>query len=497
MPEKKSRDLRIHEVLTEILKKITPSEAEQAETRIFIENVLKVTDEVLKPHGLTRTLAGSYMRDTWLPNKKEFDIFIMFPENYSRDTLEKLGLEIGKKITKKLRGEHVIAYAEHPYVRAKVFTKPVIEDVKRILRKRKEVKKGSSYEIDIVPCYAVKSAEKIKSAVDRTPFHNKWLFDNMSPALASQVRLLKQFSKGIGVYGSDAKVLGVSGYLCELLTIQYKSFKNFLDHASGWEAGQVFIDMEEHHKDDRGKIMKEFKTQPLIVIDPVDPKRNVASNFSPENFVKLVKFSRDFLEKPGEDFFFPEKEKVGVGELKKKMEERGTHMFGVKFRKPDVIDDIIWPQLRRTTRRLASILKEHEFIVMGKDTYCTEKDCILMFEMEVWSLPKIRKLVGPFVFSKKHSDEFISKYAKTGRIWVEGANWVAEVKRAHTEADQKLKDSLKDKKEELQAKGIASHPAEAIAKGFEILEPKDILKLAKKNPGFAEFLKEYFGKRAV
>lgn len=494
MPEKKPRELKIHEVLTEVLKKITPSEKEQYETRTFIENVLKVTDEVLRPHGLTRTLAGSYMRDTWLPNKKEFDIFIMFPENYSREMLEKLGLDIGKRITKKLRGEHVIAYAEHPYVRAKVFTKPVME--KRILRK-KEVTKGSSYEIDIVPCYAVKSAEKIKSAVDRTPFHNKWLFDNMSPALASQVRLLKQFSKGIGVYGSDAKVLGVSGYLCELLTIQHKSFKNFLDHASRWEAGQVFIDLEEHHKDDREKIMKEFRTQPLIVIDPVDPKRNVASNLSPENFVKLVKASVDFLEKPREEFFFPEKEKTSVKELKKRMEERGTRILGVKFRKPDVIDDIIWPQLRRTSRRLASILKENEFIVMGKDTYCTDKDCILLFEMEVWSLPRIRKLVGPFVFTKKHSDEFISKYAKTGRIWVEGSTWVAEVKRAHTEAGQKLRDSLKDKKDNLQAKGIASHPAEAIAKSFEMLQAKDILDIAKKNPGFAEFLKSYFEKRVV
>jgi tRNA nucleotidyltransferase (CCA-adding enzyme) len=493
----KAKDLRVHEALTAVLKKITPSEQEQDETRTFIENVLKVTDETIKPHGLTRTLAGSYMRDTWLPNKKEFDIFIMFPENYSRETLQKLGLDIGRKITKKLRGEYVIAYAEHPYVRAKVFTRPVIEEVKRMLRTRKKVSMGTSYEIDIVPCYAVQSAQKIKSAVDRTPFHNKWLFDNMSPALSPQVRLLKQFAKGIGVYGSDTKVLGMSGYLCELLIIQYKSFKNFLDHASKWEAGRVFIDLEDHHKEDRAAIAKEFKTQPLIVIDPVDPKRNVASNLSPENFVKLVKFSREFTEKPGESFFFPGKKKVPAGSLKKRMGERGTRIIGVRFQKPDVIDDIIWPQLRRTSRRLASILRENDFIVMGQDTYCTEKDCILIFEMEVWNLPRIRKLVGPFVFTKQHSDEFISKYQKSGRIWVEGSNWVAEVKRAYTQADQKLKGSLKDKEKNLLSKGIASHPAKAISKKFELMEPKDILKLAKKNHGFAEFLDNYFTERVA
>jgi len=220
-------------------------------------------------------------------------------------------------------------------------------------------------------------------------------------------------------------------------------------------------------------------------------------NHSSLNFVRLVKASRDFLEKPGEQFFLPEKEKVGLGELKKKMDERGTKILAVKFRKADVIDDVLWPQLRRTSRRLASILKDNEFVVMGKDSYCTEKDCILLFEMEVWSLPRIRKLLGPFVFSRQHSDEFIAKYQKGGRIWVEGANWVAEIKRAYTEADQKLKDSLKDKKEELLAKGIASHPAEAIAKGFEILQAKDILGLAKSSPGLAEFLRNYFEKRVV
>jgi len=393
----KAEALKVHEVINGVLRKITPSENEQEETRLFIEKVLKASDQIIKPHKFSRTLAGSYVRNTWLPNKKEFDIFILFPESYPREKLEKTGLEIGKKIAKKLKGEHTIAYAEHPYVRAKVYTKPVLKEVKGLIRKKK-ISSASSYDIDIVPCYAVQSAQKIKSAVDRTPFHNRWLSENMSPALAPEVRLLKQFAKGIGVYGSDARVLGVSGYLCELLTVQFKSFKNFLDHASRWEPGHVFIDLEDHHKEDRDSIIKEFRSNPLVVIDPVDPRRNVASSFSPENFMKLVSASRKFLEKPGQEFFFPEKKKVPASALKKRMDERGTRIIGVKFKRPEIIDDTLWPQLRRTTRRLASILKENEFLVMGSDSWSDEKDCILIFEMEVWSLPKIRKLTGPFVF---------------------------------------------------------------------------------------------------
>ena len=491
----KAGDMRIHEVINEALRKITPSDDEQEETKIFIERVLKAADQILKPHKLSRTLAGSYVRNTWLPNKKEFDIFIMFPETCPREKLEKTGLDIGKKITKKLKGQHTIAYAEHPYVRAKVYTKPVLEEIRGLIGKKK-IRKTASYDIDIVPCYAVKSAEKIKSAVDRTPFHNRWLSENMSPALAPEVRLLKQFAKGVGVYGSDAKVLGMSGYLCELLIVQFKSFKNFLEHACRWEPGRVFIDLEEHHKEDPEKIKKEFRTQPLIVIDPVDPRRNVASSFSAENFFKLSMAARKFLEKPGLEFFFPEKKKVTASDLKKDIDSRGTRILAVKFRRPGIIDDTIWPQLRRTTRRLASILRENEFLVMGSDSWCDQKDCILVFEMEVWSLPKIRKLIGPFVFSKKHGDEFIAKYSKS-RVWVEGIYWVAEVTRAFTQADQKLRHSLKDSEANLKAKGIASYPAKSISNNFDVLQPQEILNFAKGNSGFAEFLKDYFEKRVV
>ncbi len=490
----KASVMKIHQVLNDVLKKITPTEKEQDETKVFIENVMKVVSQILKPHRLGYTLAGSYMRNTWLTNKKEFDIFIMFPESYKREKLEKTGLDIGKKITKKLKGEFVIAYAEHPYVRAKVFTKPVVEKSKRLLGS--SIPKSSSYDIDIVPCYAVKSAAKIKSAVDRTPFHNRWLSENMSPALAPEVRLLKQFAKGIEVYGSDTKVLGISGYLCELLIVQYKSFKNFLDHASKWEAGQVFIDLEDHHKEDKESIIKEFRNQPLIVIDPVDPRRNVASSMSPENFAKLVKSSRDFLEKPGEGFFLPKKETVSPNELKKMMDKRGTRLIAVRFKRPDVIDDILWPQLRRTARRLSDMLKENEFITYGTYSWADSSDCMLMFEMEVWSLPKIRKLVGPFVFSKKHSEEFISKYSSQ-RVWVDGIYWVAEIPRKFSLAEEKLKDSLKDSEANLKSKGIASTPAKSIAQKFELLNPNDILGFAKKSQSFAEFLKNYFKKSIV
>ena len=85
-------------ILSDVLKKITPSKKERKEIELIRNTVLKITDKVIKPFGLEKTIAGSFIRDTWLRDKKEFDLFIMFPVSYSRERLEKLGLEVGKKI---------------------------------------------------------------------------------------------------------------------------------------------------------------------------------------------------------------------------------------------------------------------------------------------------------------------------------------------------------------------------------------------------------------
>ena len=350
-------------ILKKVLKDVTPTEKERKETGLVLEKVLKATEDVTTPRRLSHVLAGSFVRDTWMPDKKEFDLFIMFPESTSREQLEKEGLEIGKGIVKKLKGKHTIAYAEHPYVRARIL----------------------GYDVDIVPAYGVKSAGNIKSAVDRTPFHNRWLSAYLPGELSKEVRLLKQFCKSLDIYGSDAKTQGFSGYLCELFIVHYNSFRSFLKVAEKWEAGEVFIDHMKHHKgqEDIKEMRGRFRDQPLIVIDPVDPKRNVAAVISPENFTALVKACREFLKRPSLAYFFRPETRPSIKKLSKIMKERKTRLLLVSFKRPGVIDDVLWPQLRRTGRRLSDILEEYEFRVIGWSVFGNGKSFILL-ELGVW-----------------------------------------------------------------------------------------------------------------
>ena len=408
-------------------------------------------------------LAGSFTRNTWLSHKKEFDIFIQFHVETSREDLEKLGLELGKKIVKSFKGSFEIAYAEHPYVRSKI--------------------KG--YDVDIVPCYKVESAEKIKSAVDRTPFHNQYLSKKLHPHQSAEVRLMKMLCKVNGLYGSDLKTQGFSGYLCELLIVKYDDFKTLLKEVSGWLPGQVFIDLEGKYSGNR----KEFYNQPLVLIDPVDPKRNVAAALSPAIFVKFVGLAKEFLAKPSETYFQGKEAKTKTSELLRKIKSRKTLFLGVSFKRPGIVDDIVYPQLRKTAKRLVDILKEYEFVCIGQAISTDEKTCWVLLEFEVWNLPDIRRVVGPPVFAIKNSQDFVDKYKKIGRVWVEEDRWVAEVPRQFKDARQKIIHSLSDKASILKAKGIANHMAVSISKGFKVLDAKQVLKTGNKD--LIEIIRKY------
>ncbi len=460
-------------ILQDVLDRITPTAQEQKRTQEMVSRVTGATEKAIKGKGLDYVIAGSFTRDTWMKDKKEFDIFIRFPVGMSREKLEEQGLELGKQISGLLRGKATVAYAEHPYTRVRL----------------------REYDVDIVPCYRVPSAMRIKSAVDRTPFHNEWLSHHFLKGLAPEVRLLKQFCKSRGVYGSDTKTQGFSGYLCELLIVQYRTFRDLASQARNWRAGKTLINLEGVYPiSDIRNIHKKFPSQPLIVIDPVDPGRNVAAALSPENFIRFVKACREFCQKPSTGFFERKPPGPNIAQVERDISRKRTTLLGFRCPAPQVIEDVLWPQLRRTARRVRDILEEAEFSVFGHDVWSDGKSCVFIYELSVSELPSVRKLRGPSIFVDSHSSNFLKKYASGARVWVEGEFWTAEVKRSHREASKLLEASLSGPESGLRASGMASHLAGQIAKKREILKKSDILALARKDKAFGQFLQDHLEK---
>jgi len=418
---------------------------------VEIEKETEKVDSRIKP-----ALLGSVSRDTWLPNEKDLDVFLVFPLEYKKGRMEEIVTDLGRKILKDVTRR----YAEHPYVRGRY------ED----------------FEIEIVPCYAVDSTKNLKSAVDRTPFHDAFVKEHIKRK-ENEVRLLKQFLKGIGCYGAEAKVEGFSGYLCELLVIKYGSFEKVLKAAKDWQRGQaIWI----------GENLEEVKkfTEPLVFIDPVDKNRNVASALSSTKLSEFIFAAGRYLENPHDEFFFPKKRKVSRARITRKFEKRKTDAIAIVFETPDLVDDILYPQLRRALNRIRKLLLRSEFPLLGIDFFVRDKTCIFI-ELGSIEIPEMRLHKGPKV-NTSHESKFLSKYrefeGKLTEPFIKGNRWAIFLKRKYTNAKVLLSDFLSQA--HLEKNGMPKYIAKGIKEGYVIEEGKDAILTE-----FADDLLEYFDPR--
>ncbi|MBS3054689.1 MAG: CCA tRNA nucleotidyltransferase [Candidatus Aenigmarchaeota archaeon] len=442
-----------------VLRKIKPTAEEENKVGAFTARLLSVTKTVSKLEG---AMCGSIGKHTWLRGDHDVDLFIMFPASASRDELEKKGLEFGKQIAKQINGATIIKYAEHPYLRART----------------------PDFLVDIVPCYRIAPGEKIKSAVDRSPLHRDYVLKKLPAEFRDEVRLVKQFCKGAGVYGSDAKNRGFSGYTCELLAINYGKLENLLKAAAAWKP-PVKIDIE-----NAGTASK--FADPLVIVDPVDPERNVAANLGAENFVKFVRAAVSFIARPDDSYFSLHGLFLGKEELQK-LKERGTLFAVLKMKKPDVIEDTLYPQLRKTAKRIEAMLEKEEFSVLRSFAFSGDDMCIIM-EMNVWQQPPVKKMPGPEIFSAKHVREFTGKYGKSEfPPYIEENQWFAEKQRQFRDAVSLLKGIVSKKPEEL---AMPTHIAKPLHDAT-LLQGDEFWKTVTKHRELSAFLRrKYFEKLA-
>jgi len=442
-----------------VLEKIKPSAKEKKEMEAFKEDLLEAAKKVARRYNAKPIFTGSTGRGTWLRGNHDIDLFLVLPRGLSREKLEKYGLTMGKLIAKRMHARFRVKYAEHPYTRI--------------------VKRG--FDVDIVPCYTMRMEQNIKSAVDRSPLHAKFLKKALPDKLKDDVRLFKAFSRGIGIYGSDTKTEGLSGYLCELIIVKYKSFMGAIKNIAKWKP-QVYIDLQGYWE--RRPPFKD----PLVVIDPVDFNRNVAAALSTKNFMKLVKAAKSYLENPSIRYFFPQKKDMSFVYFNKLMRRR-TALVALVFKRPSVIDDILYPQLRRAAKRLKGLMKDEEFRPVNELVWANGK-AILFFELEEDKLPNIRERIGPPVKVEDRSREFLKKYNKY-KPRIEGRRWVVDVPRRYKTIESLLRALVSQPVKRMLELGIPNYIAPKL-KRANLLKGKQLWRLIKDNPDFGLILKEFY-----
>lgn len=411
-------------VLEQARKISIPTRQEEEKIGVLAENLLTlVRKEMVKYPEITSVeLGGSYAKGTWVKGNLDLDIFVKMKKETDEKRFEEIGRKIGFESMKKFHP--YVRYSEHPYVEA------VVQDTK----------------VNVVPCYDVEKGQW-KSAADRSSFHTKFILEKLDAEGKNEVRLLKKFLGGVGIYGAEIAVEGFGGYVSEVLIYHYGSFMKMLEAAANFSQGQTI-----------GNPTKKFETS-LVLIDPIDSNRNLGTAISAQNFGRLILAARAYLKKPSLEFFNGKKLLPKTKSLKNVLVVK----FNYKHRSPD----IIWGQVKRGASALSGQLELGGFQVLRKGATTDEKsEAAMLFLLQSTIIEKFMVKNGPEVFRKPESENFILRNSKNEITWVDDQGRILSLQQREFHDAKKFLHSLL--KRNLSKAGIPSGIISDMKRGFVI-----------------------------
>lgn len=371
-------------ITSRALRRCQPSISDSVKLTNIANEVTKLVRKHPSPRITGVVSGGSFAKGTWIKDDADLDIFVKIDPLVDKVEFEGLGKEIGLLSLKRYKPQ--LRYSEHPYVEA--FVKNV--------------------RVNIVPCYDVE-AGKWKSAADRSPFHTEYIKSKLDKQMKQEVRLLKKFLKSVGIYGAEIAKSGLSGYVTEILILRYGSFISTLQAIANIDRGRHIVSVCQVDSD----VVKTFQSD-IIIIDPIDPRRNLGTAISAESLGKFILSSRAFIQRPSLDFFSQERHK------KPSTLKLDSNLLIIEFKFRQRSPDIIWGQLKKTLNSISKQMQMAHFNVVRSTCITDERGfAALVFLLQSITLPPYIERIGPEVFRKKESASFISKNAKDSILmWI-------------------------------------------------------------------------------
>ncbi len=457
----------IQTVLDQVAKKVVPSVAERERMSQLSERLKVQVQNILDKagYGGNISIQGSFARDTWLSGEADLDIFASFPPTMDRrEWTEKVLPEIRKRI----RAKTIDRYAEHPYLEFHI----------------------DNIRVNVVPSYSVEKGQW-KSATDRTPYHTEYMRAHLTQEMRLEARLLKRFMKGIRSYGAEIRVGGFSGMLVETLILHYQSFLETLSQASRWKP-VIFLDLEKPptSQDSRSKDLG----SPLVVIDPVDPNRNLAAAVRDDKLWGFVAASRELQKNPGIWYFFPPKPTPRTrAQFTKLLDHQDRDIVAISVRHPALVPDVLWGQLLRVEKALTQLLVRQDFHPIRSTVWSDEgRSSAILVELDSSALPGVQMRQGPPISKMDDSQGFLVRHLNGKDTvrgpWMEADRWVVDKKRGILTVGQLLPVALKDRKLGLT---IPDQLDNSFRQNVKVLENRKILELLGRegfDQAFWEFL---------
>ncbi|MBN1793266.1 nucleotidyltransferase domain-containing protein [Candidatus Woesearchaeota archaeon] len=334
---------------------------------------------------------GSYAKGTALKDNFDVDLFVRFDYSYKNEDISAL---LARAISS-LKPE--IVHGSRDYF---------------------QIKKGKLL-FEVIPVLRIDDYRSALNVTDMSPLHVVYIEKRMKnkPALRDEVRLAKQFCKGIRVYGAESYIRGFSGHVLELLIVYYGSFEQLLKQAALW-GERVVIDIEHHWKDPLRELNYAKTISPLVIVDPIQPDRNAAAAVSKETFDCLRVQARRFLESPSGSFF--KVRKLSIPLVKKRAGK--DWLVLVKAVPLKGKDDIMGSKVLKVHEHFQMALRKHEFKLLEAGWEYAPV-CTLYYIIKKERFSDKLLITGPPVKVRPNADQFREKHKSAfenrGRLFAE------------------------------------------------------------------------------
>jgi len=425
-------------VQAQALRLVVPSPEEAAKISRLAGKLLRKTRRAAErfPEVKGALVGGSFAKGTWLPKHVDLDIFVKFGPETAVERFEKVGLEIGSVATRGFPAGK--KYAQHPY------TEATVEGVR----------------INIVPCFDVKAGEW-RSAADRSPYHVE-LVNRLTDDRKNQIRLLKLFMNGVGVYGAEIQRQGFSGYVAEVLVMKHGGFESVVR----WFA--------DYNMPANGRIFS--------LPDPVDEGRDLGIAVSGDSLGRMVLACREFLRRPALAYF---------GEMKGKASRSlDDDVYAILFSHRELSEDTLWGELRKTLKHVVRHLEVSDFAIaraMAASDNVSRSAILLIPEFT--ELPAMEQRVGPTVDRRKDVAAFITTNSKHSRlVWVDDDARVRLLRpRRHTRLPDLLSYVIAGKAGPI---GASKEIEEGMKKSGAVLRGRSLTRAASRSEWLHDGIKE-------
>ncbi|MCG3221320.1 MAG: hypothetical protein H7641_08065 [Candidatus Heimdallarchaeota archaeon] len=339
---------------------------------------------------------GSFIRKTYLSEDETFDLLLILSRSEKAKVHQILDALV-QRLKKDRVKKQLITVEKHtgkmPYLR-------MIVDEELI---------------NLFVGFEVSPGEETISIFDLIPMHTQYILTHMKEEKRQEVLLFKKFVKAIGVYRSEIGAIGFNGYLCELLIIFYGTFRKAIEAIRNWKP-RTIIDLKKNQEktEDVDFLTSELLVgyYPLYVLDPLNPKDNVAASVSVDQYNSIVAAANIYFYNPLISFFEDQLcEAPPFDDLVRKIVNSGREIVVLTIDRDFKESEVCWQKALNIRSSFETELRNNNYLLERIKPFVSDEHFGVFVSLMAANPQISLRREGPEVTSRE-SLKFLRRYSK-------------------------------------------------------------------------------------